>query len=205
MAATKPRRRRADGERSRRAILEAAAALASVEGLEGLSIGRLAADAEMSKSGLFAHFGSKQELQLATIRAAEEVFRREVIEPAERDPEGAARILALVEHFLSYLERRVFPGGCFFAATSGELAGREGPVAERIRELNAAGLENLAEQVRAAQAAGELPAEADPEQLAFEIDSLMLGAHANFMLFADAAHLERARRAVRERLGQNQP
>jgi len=200
MKATDQRRRRSDGERSRRAILDAATALASVGGLEGLSIGRLAEHVGMSKSGLYAHFGSKQELQLATIAAAEEVFRREVTEPAEREPDGVRRILAQADAYLSYLGRRVFPGGCFFAATSAELAGREGPVADRVRELNATALSDLVDQLRVAQEAGQLGPGADPDQLAFEVDSIMLGAHSGFLLFGDPAYLERARRAIRARL-----
>lgn len=105
-----PRRRRADGERSRRAILGAATRLASVEGLEGLSIGRLAEHTGMSKSGLYAHFGSKEELQLATIDEASDVFDREIIAPAMAEPAGRARLTALCDGFLDHLERRVFPG-----------------------------------------------------------------------------------------------
>lgn len=193
-------RKRSDGERSRQAILDTAPALATVEGLEGLSIGRLAQQVGISKSGLYAHFGSKQELQLATIDVAERIFTREVLEPAEQHPPGVRRIVALTGAFCSYLERRVFPGGCFFAATGGEFAGRDGPVADRIRDLNRASLENLVTQVRAAQAAGELDPVLDADQLAFEIDSLMLGAHAPFALFDDPAALDHARRAVRDRL-----
>ena len=114
MSATK--KRRADGERSRATILDAATKLATVEGLDGLSIGRLADHIGMSKSGLYAHFGSKEELQLAAVDTAVEIFAAAVIEPA-RQVEGAyARLEALCESFLRYLEKPVFPGGCFFAS-----------------------------------------------------------------------------------------
>ena len=115
-----PRRRRSDGERSRKSILEAAAALATIDGLEGLSIGRLAERTGMSKSGLYAHFGSKQELQLATVETANEIFQAEVIEPALAAPAGRERLLALCDHYFSHLEREVFPGGCFFASAAAD-------------------------------------------------------------------------------------
>ena len=115
------KRGRADGDKSRAAILDAAAKLATTEGLNGLSIGRLAEHTGMSKSGLYAHFGSKEELQLATIDAASQIFVREVIEPVREENAGPARLEALGEMFLSYLEREVFPGGCFFAAAASTL------------------------------------------------------------------------------------
>jgi AcrR family transcriptional regulator len=105
------RRRRSDGERSRRAILVAAARLATVEGIDGLSIGRLAQTIGMSKSGLYSHFGSKEELQLATIDFAEDVFDTDVVDPAKESGDGLARVEALCERFLSHVERGVFPGG----------------------------------------------------------------------------------------------
>src|SRR4029077_12239084 len=107
---------RADGERTRGAILRAAASLATVDGLKGLSIGNLAAAIGMSKSGLYAHFGSKQELQLATVEAADQIFQETVVQPALAAPPGLAQLVALCDAFFDYLERRTFPGGCFFAA-----------------------------------------------------------------------------------------
>src|SRR5689334_5924571 len=114
-------RRRNKGERSRNAILTAAARLATTYGLHGLSIGELAEHLGMSKSGLYAHFKSKEELELATIDAAAVVFNREVLEPAMAAPPGVRRLRKLSDAFLSHLERRVFPGGCFFAAVAAEL------------------------------------------------------------------------------------
>src|SRR5262245_2029781 len=121
-----PRRRRSDGERSRSAILREAAQLATVEGLDGLSISRLADAVGMSKSGLFAHFGSKEELQLATIEAARAVFVEQVIEPASAAPPGLERLRQLAENFLRHVEGSVFLGGCFFASVAAEMDTRPG-------------------------------------------------------------------------------
>ena len=197
---TRVRRHRADGERSRRAILEGATQLATVEGLEGLSIGRLADHIGMSKSGLYSHFGSKEELQLAAIETAAEIFDREVTRPGLDHPEGVAQIIGLTEAFLSHLDRQVFPGGCFFAAAGAELAARDGRVKETISKYLADFVGVFASLVRDAQRLGEIDAGADPEQLAFEIDSYLVGANGAFVLFSDEQALDRARKAIRERL-----
>jgi AcrR family transcriptional regulator len=196
------RRRRADGERRRQTILKEAAKLATVEGLDGLSIGRLADRIGMSKSGLYAHFDSKEELQLATIDAAQDIFVREVTGPALAEPEGIPRILGLCDAFLSHLERRVFPGGCFFAAAAAEFDTHDGRVKERIRDFFEHWLKDISDMVREAQRRGEIEAGADADQLAFEIDSLLLGANAGFVLFADQNALQRARTGIRQRLEQ---
>src|SRR4249919_2332150 len=108
------RRKRVDGERSRQAILDASARLATVDGLTGLSIGNLADHIGMSKSGLYAHFGSKEELQLATVDTAAEIFRAEVIVPARETAAGLPGLRALTDNYIAHVERRTFPGGCFF-------------------------------------------------------------------------------------------
>ena len=131
------RRPRADGERTRGAILRAAASLATVNGLEGLWIGNLAAAIGMSKSGLYAHFGSKQELQLATVEEADRIFQEEVVQPALAAPPGRAQLVAVCEAFFDYLQRRTFPGGCFFAAAALEMGTRPGPVKKRVAALQA--------------------------------------------------------------------
>jgi AcrR family transcriptional regulator len=195
------RRRRADGERTRRAILEAAARLATVDGLDGLSLGRLAQDTGMSKSGLFAHFGSKEELQLATIAAAEEVFRSEVLDPSLAAPEGLPRLRALCEGFLGHVERGVFPGGCFFASTAAELDTRPGPLRDRVAEVYDGWMALIEESVRRAQGLGQLDRSLDPEQLSFEVNAMLAEANALFLLRADARAFEMARRAIRARLG----
>jgi len=195
------RRRRADGERTRRTILDAAARLATVEGLDGLSIGRLAQSTGMSKSGLFAHFGSKEELQLATISAAEDVFGIEVLEPAMAEPEGLTRLRALCEGFLGHVERGVFPGGCFFASAAAELDTRPGPLRDRIAEVYDAWTGLLEENVRRAQELEELDASRDPDQLVFEVNAMLAEANGLFLLRGDPRVFEMARLAIGARLG----
>lgn len=191
---------RSDGERSRAAILSAAADLASLEGLAGLTIGRLADRLEMSKSGVFAHFGSKEDLQLATIEAAQRIYTAEIVQPALGVPPGLGRVHALVEAFLSYSERRVFPGGCFFGTTIVEQASRPGPVRERLARAYDDWLGVVALTLHQAQDAGELGADADTEQLAFEIASLLTAGDWARVLHDDLAPLDRARRAAQQRL-----
>jgi AcrR family transcriptional regulator len=175
--------------------------LASVEGLDGLTIGRLASALGMSKSGLFAHFGSKEELQLATIEAAAEIYLREVIEPAREAERGLPRLVALMDGKLDYLRREVFKGGCFFDAARNEYASREpGPVREAIMADFRTWRELVANRVRAAQAAGHLDPEADPEQVAFELDALGEAANVRFQLEHDEAAFDHARRAIHARL-----
>jgi AcrR family transcriptional regulator len=195
------RRRRTDGERTYRAILEASSALATTEGLNGLSIGRLADHLGISKSGLYAHFDSKEELQLATIDAAGEVFEREVVAPAEAAASPRERLQGLCEHFLSHLERRVFPGGCFFAAAAAEVDTHSGPVREKVAAFMAGWVAKLAGHIRDAQAVGEIAASEDPEQLAFEIEAYLLLANNLFVMTGDPVELRRARAAVDRRLG----
>ena len=190
------RRRRSDGERSHAAILEAAARLATVEGLDGLSIGRLAAETGMSKSGLFAHFGSKEQLQLATVAAAEEVYASDVLAPALEAPDGLARLQALCERFMSHVERGVFPGGCFFTSAATEFDTRPGPVRERVAAFVAGWVGELRASIVAAQENGELAMGADPDQLAFEVQAALLMANTVFVLYGDATAFDRARAAI---------
>jgi AcrR family transcriptional regulator len=161
------------GSQTRASILSRAVDLASVEGLEGLTIGRLAAELRMSKSGLFAHFGSKQELQLATIGAAAERFKAAVIDPARELPDGAPRLRALAERYLDQLED--YSGGCFWAATSAEYDDRPGPVRDAIAAALDAWLRELERQARIAGVD-------HPERFAFELYSLVMGANARYRL-----------------------
>ena len=193
------------GERTRHAILEVAAALATEEGLEPLSIGRLADATEMSKSGLFAHFGSKEELQLATVDYAASLFVAEVIAPARAAPRGLARVWALCDRMIDYSERRVFPGGCFFAATSFEFNNRPGPVRDRIQEMISSWLSYLEHAIEQAQEAGELNRGASAREIAFQLDAFAQAANAQYQLFRDPAVFEGARRAVRDRLESLRP
>jgi AcrR family transcriptional regulator len=188
------------GERTRNAILETAARLATEEGLEPLSIGRLAEATGMSKSGLFAHFGSKEELQVATVEHAASLFVEEVIAPARDAPKGLARVWALCDHMVAYTEGQVFPGGCFFAATSAEFNHRPGPVRDRIVEMLASWLSYLEHAIEQAQAAGELDASVPAREIAFQLDASAQAANSQFQLFRDERVFDDARRAVGERL-----
>jgi AcrR family transcriptional regulator len=197
---TETRRRRSDGERSRAAILDEAARLATVEGMEGLSLGRLAEAVGMSKSGLFAHFGSKEELQLATVESAVAVFDANVIEPAAGASPGLERLRALVDAYLRYVETDVFPGGCFFAATLMELNMQPGPVRDRLVVFFGDWLGHLAATVREAQARGEIDPSEDPEQLAFELEAAFFFANGQYVVVRSPEPLERARRMIERRL-----
>jgi AcrR family transcriptional regulator len=188
------------GERTRHSILTTAAALASQEGLEPLSIGRLAEATGMSKSGLFAHFGSKEELQLATVDHAAQLFVDEVIAPARAAPRGVARVWALCDRMIDYAERQVFPGGCFFAATSAEFNHKPGPVRDRIVQMIQSWLSYLEHAVEQAQAAGELPDQPSARELAFQLDAFAQASNAQYQLFRNPAVFAEARRAIRERL-----
>src|SRR6516164_7363084 len=161
------RKPRADGVESRRAILRAAANLATTRGLEGLSIGELAEHIGMSKSCLYAHFKSKEELELATIETAAEIFARDVLAPAGGSPGGLERVQALSEAFLGHLQRRVFPGGCFFATVAAQLASRPGRARDRVTEVQQRWLAQFAEALGQARDGGELPRDTDIEQLVF--------------------------------------
>jgi AcrR family transcriptional regulator len=198
--ATKLRQRRSDGERTYVAIVRAAAELATIDGLHGLSIARLADHVGISKSGLYAHFRSKEELQLATIEAAGEIFEEEVVRPTEGERTARGTLEALCERFFSHVERRVFPGGCFFAAASAEVDAHEGRVRDRVAEFMLGWIENLRELVEAAQREGAIPPDEDPAQLAYELEAAMMLANNLFVLTNDPATLERGRRAVRRLL-----
>jgi AcrR family transcriptional regulator len=195
------RRHRSDGERSRLAILETATRLASTRGIDRLSIGELADEVGMSKSGLYAHFGSKEELQLATIDAAEAIFDRVVIVPAERAEPGLPRVIALADAFIDHLRDKVFPGGCFFACASAEMHMHPGPVKDRITEFDLRWRGRISDNLAVAQAAGDLPPGEEPEAIAFDYDALLYYAHGAFSFRNDATVLEHARVAVRRRLG----
>lgn len=197
---TTRRRRRSDGERSRRAILDVAMRLATVEGLDGLTIGRLASRTGMSKSGLFAHFGSKEGLQLATVEAAEEVFRELVVDPALAQPDGLARVRALCERFMGHVEDDVFPGGCFFASAGAELDTRPGPVRDRVAAIHRDWSGLIRAALSAARDAGEIAPDADPDQLAFEIKAMLAEANAVYLLQDEPRAFAMARRAIDDRL-----
>jgi AcrR family transcriptional regulator len=199
------RKRRSDGERSRNAILRTAAQLATVEGIGGLSIGRLAEAVGMSKSGLFAHFGSKEELQLATIAAARVFFDEQVIEPALGAPTGIDRLHALVENYLKHIEDGVYPGGCFFASVTPELDTHPGAVRDLALAFMSNWLGQMERAIRDAQAEGAIDPEEDAEQLVFEVEAAMMLANAMFVISPEPMPLERARRSVARLLADATP
>ena len=195
-----PHRRRSDGERRRSAILSEAAQLATVDGIDGLSISRLAEVVGMSKSGLYAHFGSKEELQLATIETANTIFNEQVVGPASVARTGLERVQRLAENFLRHVQDGVFPGGCFFASVAAEMDTHPGRVRDVAVKLTEDWLAQLEAAVRDAQAEGAIEPSEDAAQLAFELDSYLLLANAQFVVRQDPAPIERARRALARRL-----
>jgi AcrR family transcriptional regulator len=183
------------GAATRAAILDRGVDLASAEGLEALSIGRLAGELRMSKSGLFAHFGSKQELQLAIVEAAAGRFREAVLDPVADVPDGGRRLRAMGAAYISHLESNGYSGGCFWAATSAEYDDRPGPVRDAIAGSLDAWLGELERQAGIAGAA-------DPERLAFELYALVMGANSRFRLSGDRRVFGYARDAVEELLAE---
>src|SRR6516162_2656275 len=184
------------GEASRTAILLTAAKLATTKGLDGLSIGDLAAEVGMSKSGLYAHFKSKEELELATIETAAAIFDREVLQPAARAHAGRERLGALVDAFLSHLERRVFPGGCFFASVASELDTRPGAARDRVVQVLDQWQSLLRQCLLDAQASGEIDPQAEIAQAVFEVQAMLLAGNFQFVLTNDPILLTRARKGV---------
>ena len=191
---------RSDGQQTRDLILDTAAKLATIEGLEGLSIGRLAGQLEMSKSGVYAHFRSKEALQLATIDRALEIFDREVIHPALEAPTAFEQLAAICHYFFSYLERQVFPGGCFFVTVAAEFDARPGPVRERVAETQRDWMGFLEQLARAARDDGSVKPSIDPAQLAFELNAFLEVADLLYLLVEDENILGRTRIAIRDTL-----
>jgi len=188
------------GARTKQGILDRAVDIASVEGLEGLTIGRLADELEMSKSGLFAHFGSKEELQLATVEAARQRFVDSMFRPALKAPRGYPRLLAICRAWLAYIKRGVFPGGCFFAAASFEFDGRPGPIRDAIVEVMDIWLDALEKAIRMAKEEGHLDRDVDVKQLAFELNAIFFGANFSYQMRDDKRALGRAWKAIEHRL-----
>lgn len=189
------RRTRADGERTKQLILETAVRLATVEGLDGLSIGKLASATGVSKSGVYAHFDSKEELQLDTVETARALFVDVVVLPAF-EAEGLERLRGLCESFLSYVENRTLPGGCFFAAAAAELGGRSGPLKARVAENQRDWIGVLTLAAEKAEKDGQLRADADVGILVFELNALVIAANTGFILQDDPTIIPRARAAV---------
>lgn len=188
------------GLRTREAILTAAVDIASVNGLDGLTVGSLATQLRMSKSGLFAHFGSKEELQLATIEVARQIFIDKVTRPAIAAPKGMPRLWGLINQWLILVEKRVFSGGCFFSAASFEFDSKHGVVHDRIAAIMREWMDVLVRAVEQAQKAGHLSSTVNPTRLAFEIHGVAMGAHWAHQLLDDKQAYSRARATVLEKL-----
>ncbi|MBJ7904296.1 TetR/AcrR family transcriptional regulator [Streptomyces sp. NPDC003656] len=198
-----PRKSAAEARRTRQRIVRRGIALASVDGLEGLTIGRLAADLEMSKAGVLGHFGTKEALQLATLEGAAVEFSRLVWEPAAAETPGLPRLRAICEAWVTYLETAddIFPGGCFFTTASIEFDGRTGPVRNTVARLSLVWRRRLATEIRTAVTSGDLPPDTDPDQLVFELIGLYLALNQEIQLFANPTAGTRARRALNRLLG----
>jgi AcrR family transcriptional regulator len=189
------------GLATRQGILATAAAIASVDGLEGLTLGRLATDLAMSKSGLFAHFGSKEDLQLATIEYARRIYVDEVILPGLVNARGIATLHRLCDRYLALMERGAFPGGCFFAAAMAEFDARPGVVRDTIALLQRQWLDLLERAAQDGVRLGELRSDVDPVQLGFELEAAMLSANWYFHLYSDDTFFALSRAAVERTIG----
>lgn len=189
-------RRRSDGEQTHAAILDAAMRLASIEGLSSLTIGRLARELGVSKSGVFAHFRSKLRLQRETLAAAEAVFEREVLGPGLSAPEGLPRIERLCEAYLSYVQRGVFPGGCFFAQLLAEFDAPEGPIHDEVVTGQRGWTGLLEREITTARRRGQLDPDIDPGQLAFELYAPLELANYLATLYREPSMVDRGRASV---------
>ena len=185
---------------TRAAVTETAVERASVEGLEGLTIGGLAAETEMHKSSVFSLFGSKEDLQRAALEAAVEHFTDEVWRPVSDEDAGLPRLVALCNSWLDYHRREALPGGCFLTTATIEYDARPGPLRDAIAETMKRWLAVLEREVAAAIEAGDLPADIDPADVAFELNALAAAASYGFQLWRDPEVIERARRSMRRTL-----
>jgi AcrR family transcriptional regulator len=193
--------RRERGDRTRQAVAAQAAALASVEGLSGMTLSQVAGALGVSKSSIQAAYATKEEVQLAAVAAATDIFVTAVVTPAQDHPEGLSRLRALVDSWLGYVERRVFPGGCFMVATLSEFDSRPGPVRDALARARRGWLSLLEREAAIAQAAGDIPSSPPAAMLAFEIDALLAAANVSRNLSEAATPLAVARSLIALRLG----
>lgn len=200
MAGTRQDGRVERGNRTRQLVLARAAAVASVEGLEGLSLGRLATDLRLSKSGVFALFGSKEELQLATVRAAAAVHDEHVVVPTRETAAGLGRVRRMCEAWIAYSRDRVFPGGCFFYAALAEFDARQGAVHDALLEAQAGWFAFVERRIEEARTLGEIRDDCDAAQLAFEIIAFLELANGDSVLRGSSESYRRAWRAILGRL-----
>ncbi|MGZ5320238.1 MAG: TetR/AcrR family transcriptional regulator [Solirubrobacterales bacterium] len=200
-----PRRSLAAVAETRAAVTGAAVNRASVEGLEGLTIGGLADEVAMRKSSVFSLFGSKEELQRATLDAAVRQFTEEVWAPVQDERPGLPRLLALCESWLSYHRREALPGGCFLTTATVEFDARPGPLRDAVAAVMRRWLGVLEREVALVVEAGELPADIEPADVAFELNALAAAASYGFKLSGDPEVFSRARRSMRRALGLKRP
>jgi AcrR family transcriptional regulator len=192
--------RRARGDLSRETVMRLAVDIASVDGLEGLSIGTLAMGANLSKSGVVALFGSKEKLQLAAIQAAREIFIAFVISPALALQGGRERLDGMLDNWIRYSETRIFAGGCFFAAATAEVASKQGPVHDAVADQVRGWDDTLSRVIIRAVDKGELDPPEDVAQLAFEIRAVLDAANTDSLIFGSAEPYARARVALQRLL-----
>lgn len=197
--------RRARGMRSRAAVLERSVQMASRDGLEGLTIGDLAAELGVHKSSVFALFGSKLELQLATLAAARTILIEQVIVPSLSSEEGLPRLRAIGEAWCDYLATDVFAGGCFLCAASAEMDGRPGPVRDAVAVAMREWIAVLSANIETAVAAGQLREDVDSAAIAFRLNALGMAANWQRQLLKDASGVEHARATWRAELAGHEP
>ncbi|MEU1466830.1 TetR/AcrR family transcriptional regulator [Streptomyces sp. NPDC005761] len=200
MAETHTDGRIARGNQTRQLVLKRAVEIASVEGLEGLSLGRLSTELKLSKSGVFALFGSKEDLQLATVRAAIKVYLEHVVQPARDLPPGLDRLWRVCAGWLDYSRERVFPGGCFFYSVSAEYDAREGKVHDTLAAARTNWFTFVEQTVREAQQSGEVEEGTDAPQLVFELVALMEMANAESVLHNEFTCYDKAANGILSRL-----
>jgi AcrR family transcriptional regulator len=188
------------GERTRHAVATNAAALASIDGLAGVTLSQVAGSLGVSKSSVQAAYPTKQGLQLAAIAAATEIFVAEVVAPAQEAREGRARLVSLIDRWLDYIDQRVLPGGCFMGATLAEFDSRPGDVRDALQRARRGWLKALERQASIAQAADEIPSTPSPDMLAFEIDALLAAANVARNMTDDTTPLTMARAIITMRL-----
>ena len=191
----------AEAQKTREAIVARATDVASVAGLEGVTIGRLAADLGMSKAGVIGQFGSKEELQLAALDAASRAFAHAVWAPAADTEPGLPRLLAVCDAWIKYVAQPPFQGGCFWTAASAEFDGRGGPVHEAVQAQMRRWRKVLRTEIVTAVDAGQLPADLDPDQAVFELEAVPMGLNQSLQLFGDRQAPARAQKAIRRVLG----
>ncbi|HYZ28972.1 MAG TPA: TetR/AcrR family transcriptional regulator [Thermoleophilaceae bacterium] len=198
-----PRRSNAEAAQTRQSIIERAVRTASIEGLAGVTIGRLADDLGMSKAGVIGHFGNKADLQRAALRQAQQIFSEQVWEPARAKPAGLPRLLAICDAWVSHIADSPFPGGCFMCTVSTEWDARDGELREDVRS----GWERWSEQLRrdaaTARDQGDLPATTDPDQVAFDLMGIAMALNQSLQLLDDRRAVGRARRAMRRALARD--